>query len=288
MSRATIKTLAVGRPCHHLGAVEYGNGEGVVGYLQSIWCCRYFWLSLVKIDLRTRYRRSLLGVGWSLLHPIAMTAILCLVFHRVFRVSLQEFAPSLMVGLAFWNFLQAATLQGCQCFFHGERYIRQYPSPLAIFPLRTALGAGIHFGLSLLVAVGLAWYMVGLPNPLALLSLVPTLVLLLALAWGMALLGGVANVLFQDSEHLATIGFQILFYATPIIYTDDALRANNLQWIIHYNPLVAFLRLLRDPTVYARFPPAHVYAAASGTVLLVVTAGILLLWRMHRRFIFYL
>lgn len=257
-------------------------------YLDSIWRCRYFWLSLVKMDLRTRYRRSVLGLGWSLLHPIAMTTILCLVFHRIFHVSLQNYAPSLMVGLAFWNFFQSATLLGCQCFFLGEPYIRQYPSPLAIYPLRTALGAGIHFGLALSVAVGLAWYMVGLHNPLVLLSLVPTLVLLFALVWGMALLGGIANVIFQDSEHLATVGFQILFYATPIIYTDEALRANHLEWLMHYNPLVAFLRLLRDPIVFGQFPPVHAYATATGTALLVMTAASLLLYRLHRRFIFYL
>jgi lipopolysaccharide transport system permease protein len=260
----------------------------MVSYLQSIWRCRYFWLSLVKIDLRTRYRRSLLGIGWSLLHPIAMTAILCLVFHRIFHVPLRDYAPSLMVGLAFWNFFQSSTLLGCQCFFLGEPYIRQYPSPLAIYPLRTALGTGIHFVLALLVAIALAWSMVGVHNPLALISLVPSFVLLFLLVWGMALLAGIANVLFQDCEHLAAVGFQILFYATPIIYTDDALRANNLLWLMHYNPLVAFLRLLREPIVHGQFPPAHAYATAGATALLIATAASLLLYRLNRKFIFYL
>ena len=54
-------------------------------YLGAVWRCRYFWLSLVKMDLRTRYRRSILGMGWSLLHPIAMTSILCIVFHSIFQ-----------------------------------------------------------------------------------------------------------------------------------------------------------------------------------------------------------
>ena len=50
-----------------------------------MWRCRYFWLSLVKIDLRTRYRRSVIGLGWSLLRPIAMTVILCFVFAPLFH-----------------------------------------------------------------------------------------------------------------------------------------------------------------------------------------------------------
>ena len=60
------------------------GGYGVTAYFRAIWRCRYFWMSLVKMDLRTRYRRSVLGIGWSLLNPIAMTAIFCVVFSKVF------------------------------------------------------------------------------------------------------------------------------------------------------------------------------------------------------------
>ncbi|MBY0527550.1 MAG: ABC transporter permease [Gemmataceae bacterium] len=257
-------------------------------YMASIYRCRFFWMSLVKMDLRTRYRRSILGLGWSLLHPIAMTTILCFVFHRIFKVSAEEYAPTLMAGLAFWTYFQGVTLQGCSTFFLAESYIRQYPSPLAIFPLRTALGAGIHFLMALGVAIVLASYTLGIPNPLALLSLVPTLALLFLLGWGLALLAGIATVLFQDSEHLATVGFQILFYATPIIYTDETIRANNLTWLMHYNPLVAFLNLLRDPLIKHQAPSWHTYGAATATVLIVAGLAFGLLYRVQRRFIFYL
>src|SRR6516164_2811351 len=85
--------------------------EGMSQYLSAIWKCRYFWLSLVQMDLRSRYRRSALGVGWSLLYPIAMTAIFCLVFPRIFGVvDIREYAPSVLVGLCFWNFITSTTL----------------------------------------------------------------------------------------------------------------------------------------------------------------------------------
>jgi len=61
------------------------------GYIASVWRCRYFWLSLVKMDLRTRYRRSVLGLGWSLLHPIAMTVVLCTVFHSLFKMNIVDY-----------------------------------------------------------------------------------------------------------------------------------------------------------------------------------------------------
>src|SRR5260370_15958522 len=129
------------------------RGESMSNYFAAIWRCRYFWLSLGKMDLRTRYRRSVLGLGWSLLHPIAMTAILCMVFVGLFSVNIREYVPYVLAGFACWNYILTVTLQGCQCLYQGEMYIRQFPAPMAIFPLRTALGGTIHFLITLVVVV---------------------------------------------------------------------------------------------------------------------------------------
>jgi ABC-type polysaccharide/polyol phosphate export permease len=246
-------------------------------------------MSLVKMDLRTRYRRSILGLGWSLLHPMAMTAILWIIFRHVFQVDSEKYAASLMAGLAFWNYLTTVTQMGCQCFFQAESYIRQYPSPLAIFPLRTALGAAIHFLLALLLAMALAGYLLGFPGPLALLSLLPTLALLFVFGWAMALLAGITNVLFQDTEHLTTVAFQILFYGTPIIYTEDVLHLHHrLETLMQFNPLVYFLKLLRDPIIDHQLPTWDTYALAGATVAGVAALAIFLLSKLQRRFVFYL
>jgi lipopolysaccharide transport system permease protein len=257
-------------------------------YFVDIWRCRYFWMSLVKMDLRTRYRRSVLGMGWSLLHPIAMTTILCTVFHKVFHVELSEYAPFLLAGLACWNYLVTATLQGCQCLFQGESYIRQYPAPLAIYPLRTALGGTVHFLVALLVVLVLAWGFRGFGNVLSLLSLVPTVGLFFVLAWSVALLAGFANVYFQDTQHLCEVGFQILFYATPVMYPATMLRENHLAWIVKYNPLVALLELVRQPILEGRVPSPQTYAAAAATVLVAAAAAGVTLVRLQRRLIFHL
>src|SRR4051812_2516420 len=186
-------------------------------YLARIWACRYFWLSLVQIDLRSRYRRSILGVGWSLLRPIAFTVILCVVFQRLFkRTDVWSYAPYLLSGLTCWDYIVTATKQGCQCFFQGESYIRQHPSPIAIFPLRTALAESFHFLVALAVLLGLSFFVNGVSHVWALWALVPACVLLFCLVWSLALLAGFMNVYFQDTQHLFDVFFQILFYATPI------------------------------------------------------------------------
>jgi ABC-type polysaccharide/polyol phosphate export permease len=257
-------------------------------YFRAIWQCRFFWLSLVRTDLRTRYRRSVLGMGWSLLHPIAMTIILCTMFHKIFHFNVFEYGPFILAGLACWNYILSVTLNGCQSIFQGESYIRQYPAPLAIYPLRTALGAGIHFLIALGVVVVLSWYLHGFSNLLALTSLVPTVVLLLVLGWSMALLAGFANVYFQDTQHLTEVGFQLLFYATPIIYTEEILIKQRMSWLLHFNPLVPFLRLVREPILEGRAPSAVTFATAIAIVSLVAGSAAIVLVRLQRRIIFYL
>jgi ABC-type polysaccharide/polyol phosphate export permease len=261
----------------------------MTAYLAAIWQCRYFWMSLVKMDLRTRYRRSILGLGWSLLNPIAMTGILCLAFGTVLKMDVVHYAPFLFAGLATWTYIQTTALNGCQCFFQGESYIRQHPTPMAIYPLRTALGGSIHFLIALTVTLLLAWYCLGLHNWLGLFSLIPTIVLLFIFAWALAILMGFANVHFQDTQHLAEVGFQILFYASGIIYDFRSLQDCLLKRLMmNYNPMVSIIGLVREPIVNGQLPSPQMYGVALTTIALTVGAAGFTLYRLQRRLIFHL
>jgi lipopolysaccharide transport system permease protein len=256
------------------------------GYLISVWRCRYFWLSLVKMDLRNRYRRSVLGVGWSLLHPLIMTAIMCTVFQRILHAPMPDYLIKVLAGLACWNFILSTTVQGCQCLYQGEVYIRQYPAPAAIYPLRTALGALLHFLLALGVVIGVTWYFKGFDNWLVLPSLIPAILLLFVLGWSLAVLTGFSNVYFKDTQHLCDLGFQILFYATPIIYEPSDLGGGLLSRLVQCNPLVPVLKLFRDPILDGRLPDLSTLGVACLAVSLLAALAALPLWRLQKTFIF--
>jgi ABC-type polysaccharide/polyol phosphate export permease len=261
-------------------------------YFDAIWKCRHFWLSLVKLDLRTRYRRSFLGLGWSLLHPICMTAILCLVFHRIFKQSVADYAPHVLAGLAVWHYIVNCSLQGCQSFFMGEQYIRQTPMPLAIFPLRTVLSGTFHFA----VAIGLVVaFVIGLDvagvrevSYPALILVVPALAMLFLFCWSIAILAGLMTVFFRDTQHLAEVGFQICFYATPIIYKARLLEEHGLGWLVRFNPIVVFLSLIREPLLDGTAPSVFTYL--EGFVIIAVAAGLACFFmaRLQKRLIFHL
>ena len=257
-------------------------------YLAAVWKCRYFWMSLVLMDLRSRYRRSVLGMGWSLLQPIAMTAILCAVFPKLFGQSVREYAPRALVGVCFWSFITSCTLLGCQCLFNGERYIRQYPAPMAIYPLRTVLGASFHFMIALCLVVLMRFALAGFTGISSFVAIVPTLLLLVIVGWSLAVLAGFLTAYFPDMQHLAEVGLQILFYGTPIIYPAEMLRERGLGWIVDINPLAAFLELLRRPLTLGEFPAAGSFTFAGLSTLVIVSAATFTLVRLQKKIVFQL
>ncbi|MGL4461254.1 MAG: ABC transporter permease [Planctomycetia bacterium] len=257
-------------------------------YVAAVWKCRYFWGSLVSKDLQSRYKGSVLGIGWSLLHPIAMTALLTAVFSQAFNVPVVEYAPFLMVGLAFWNYVSGVTVLACRTFYAAENYIRQYPAPMSIYPLRTSLGAMFHLGVSLVASIVFVWCMKGFGNVPALLSLLPTIVLLIAVGWAVSVLSGLAAVIFPDFNHLVDVGLQLFLYATPILYPRDAVAGSSFAWVLAYNPLNPFLSLLREPILNGTVPSLTLYATAGGITAMAFLAAVAALARLERRLIFHL
>ena len=262
----------------------------MVVYLRRVWSCRYFWLSLVKIDLRSRYRRPVIGIGWSLLHPIAMTTVLCTVFHKLFGMDLREYAPFLLSGLCFWAYFSHVVIHGCQSIRMGETYIRQHPAPIAIYPLRTTLSGGFHFLVGLIVLLPLVWILKGINISTLpyLLCLLPTLALLLLFGWAVGVLAGITNIFFPDLQHICEVGLTILFYLTPIIYTPALLERKGLDWLVTYNPLAAFLELLRAPLLHGHLPSTTAVISSLSMTAVVVGLAVLTLVRKEERLIFYL
>ncbi len=261
---------------------------GAGQYLHRIWQYRHFWLALAGNDLRMRYRRSILGIGWSLLNPIAMTIVLCVVFGSLFGLDVWTYGPYLLTGLAFWNFVSGVISQGCTCFLQNGPYISQEPAPLAIYPLRTVLGVGFNFLISLIVATAFSRIVHGEGSTSALLNLIPSLVLLFVLGWSLATLAAFANAYFPDTQHLSEVGLQILFYTTPIFYPPELLQGRGLMWLIQYNPLANLVHLIREPILAGNTPDTTHYAVAAATALVSVSAAVLFLVRLRNRLIFQL
>ena len=262
--------------------------DKMYAYISSIWSYRYFWFSLVQNDLRQRYRGSVLGMGWSLLHPIAMTVILCVVFGSIFHQDYRFFGPFLLAGMAVWNFLTQSITAGCNSFFMAEAYIRQQPIPMAIYPLRTVLGLGFHFLIGMGLVVALSLWFLGWPGIAPFLSIIPSMTLIFLFAWSLSCIFGLATVYFRDTKHLSEVGLQILFYLTPVMYPPSVLEGRRLGILLKFNPLSPFLELIRDPLIYQKLPSSETFGMAFALTLIAMVVAYSALKASEKRIIFHL
>jgi lipopolysaccharide transport system permease protein len=261
----------------------------MIQHLTAIWKFRHFLFALVKLDLRLRYRRSILGVGWSLLNPIAMTIVFAVVFSSLLGGGdIPRYVPHLLVGMAVWNFLRECTVSGCKALIGNECYIRQSPLPYGIYPLRTVLGQAIHSSIALGVAIGVTIAYRPDTNPMAFLYILPGLGLMLLTAWAAATIFAFINVYFQDTSHLIEVGAQIVFFMSPIIYYPQNLTGKGLHWLLTINPVHLFLELIRAPLTTGVAPSAELLLIGTGFTALMLSLAVGTTAWLQKRVIFHL
>jgi lipopolysaccharide transport system permease protein len=244
---------------------------------------------LAKHDLKDRYRRSLLGIAWSLIKPALMTLILTVVFTNVFDVSIREYAPFLFLGILAWQFLTESVLQGCNSFRLGNTFLRVRPIPVAIFPLRVVLSAGIHALIGLGAAIVAIWYFQGAVHPLALLTILPGMLIFALAAWALAAICAIMHTLYADTQQIAEISLQALFYATPVIYMPESL--NNTGWLhtlVECNPFASFLELVRRPLLHGELPGGQSVLIATAFTGVMACIACVALHRVEKRLVMWL
>jgi lipopolysaccharide transport system permease protein len=262
------------------------------GRLATVWRYRHFWLSLAGMDLRVRYRRSVLGIGWSLLHPVVMTVVFCVAFAAWLGTGdWRTAAPFYLLGLAVWDVVKQSAVQGSLTFLRNEPYIRQSPLPLAIYTLRTALGIAVHFGIALAVAVVAASVLNSADHltPLyGLYAVLPAAALLIVFCWALTANCAIANVFFHDTQHLAEAGLGIGFFLTPILYPKARLVERGLGLVADVNPVAAFLDIIREPLLTGEMPATAAFVRALGFTFAAVVIAVAAFVRLERRLVFHL
>jgi ABC-type polysaccharide/polyol phosphate export permease len=243
---------------------------------------------LAKLDLRKRYRRSLLGLGWALLHPIIAAMVLCGIFSGAFNVAFREHFPFVLTGLCFWNYFTWIISQGCGCLYWSETYIRQHRAPMAIYPFRIVLPAAFHFLIAIGPVVVWVWATRGVATLTALEFFLLATALLLILGWSLVTICAFANVYFPDTQQICDAVLQLLLYTTPIFYRPEMLRDRGLHWVVDWNPLAAFAQIIRQPILDGTAPSMVPLGLAVGTVVISFVLAVLVLAKLERNVIFQL
>lgn len=243
---------------------------------------------LARLDLIRRYTATGLGLGWVILAPLGMAAVIGTVFSQLFDQALAQFLPYLFVNLTLWAFFTACLDSGGISFLAAEGYIKQIPNvSLWAYPLRMTLAAFVALVLGLVAAAAVS-LLLGREIALSWFSLIPALSVWLLFGYAVATLSAVLNTRIRDFSYLQTVIVQAFFYVTPVMYPPSMLTDHGLSWLLTFNPLYHLMMLVRVPIVYGGLPPAAHYLASGIVLALLIPLASFLLYRTRRSLVLWL
>jgi ABC-2 type transport system permease protein len=244
-----------------------------------VWC-------LVLRDLRVRYRRSTLGLLWSMLLPLLNMIVLTAVFSAAFGFHMENYAVYALAGVLFWNFFQQSVISSMHSLDRNARILKTLPVPAAVFPVATVVAGVINLGLAL---IPLFLLLLATGHPLTpALCFLPAAVLVAAMfALGVGLLLSPLAIFFTDVVELVSVVLTLVLYLTPVFY-PIGIVPERFRWVVQLNPLRSVLGAFRDP-IYRGALPSPLQLSLAVTIALVAFGiGVVAFRRSVDRIPFYL
>ena len=228
-------------------------------------------VQLVRRDVIQRYKRSVLGIAWTMLNPLGMMLVLTIVFSNVFGAT-RAYAAYLLIGLVAWNFFAQTTLLAMRQLVWGGSLIQRIYVPKTIFAI-SSIGTGLVNLLLSLIPLAVVMVVTGLPPQPMALFLPVSILLLMAFALGVGLLLSTVAVYFPDVAEMYEIALLAWMYLTPIIYPEDAIPEAYRWWLFNLNPMYHLVKLFRLPLYYDLWPSPERIAVAAIVALGTLAIG---------------
>jgi ABC-2 type transport system permease protein len=253
--------------------------------MRSLFDYRDLILYLVARDLKVRYRRSTIGLFWTMLQPLLMMMVLNVVFSFVFRFNIHNYAVYAMAGILFWNFFQQSIISSMNSLKGNAPILQKLPVPMAVFPVASVISGAVNLTLAL---VPLFAILVATGHPLKpSLLFLPVSILLAALfTLGAGLLLSPLAVFFSDVVELVTVMLTLMMYLTPIFY-PMSIVPEQFRWAVRFNPVRSILEVFRDPIYFGKIPPLSHISMSLVVALIALLIGSIMFRRSADRIPFY-
>ena len=250
---------------------------------------------LILRDFKVKYKRSVLGVVWSLLYPILMMSVMAIVFSQMFRFQVEgtSYLVYLLTGIIMFQYFSEASNLAMTSVVFNFPLINKIYIPKYIFPLAKCLFVGINFVLSLI-----PWFLIivltqfGLGNYPASINLyyliLPLIFLcLLLFTVGMGFFLSCVSVFLRDVFYIYGIVLTIWQYFTPIFYSIEIIPAK-LQFLFEFNPLYQYLTATRSIVLYGQCPSALNLILCVAYAFIAMLVGCIVFKKNQDKFIYYI
>lgn len=252
--------------------------------VKELWQYREMIISLVKRDLKSRYKGSVLGFFWMFLNPLLQLMVYTIVFSAIMRMDIEQYYLFLFVALIPWTFFSTCLSAGANVVIAQQDMVKKIYFPREVLVVSFVTAQLVNMLLSFIVVFGVVFISGRGINIQALLYLPLIIVIEYILALGFTMLISALTVYFRDLEHIMSIISMAWMYLTPIMYPVEMVPERFVN-IFYLNPMTSIILAYRDILYNGQIPQMSdlLNAIVMGVAFLVV--GCVTFNRLQRRFV---
>ena len=243
---------------------------------------RFLLSELVIKEIKLKYRRSYLGILWTLIEPLLTMIVLTMVFSNFRGNSNKMFPIFVLSGRLLYSYFANSTKSAMKSIRVNSQMIKKVYVPKYIYPLASIISQYITFLISLVVLVGVAIVLRVKPTFYIFQAIVPLAVLFL-MVLGIGLILATLAVFFRDMEYLWGVILMLIMYCSAIFYNPDTIT--NYRWILKYNPLYCIILNFRYTVIYGQALDAWSMLYAIGFSVVALVLGIWMFYKKQDQFI---
>ena len=252
-------------------------------FFAELWQYREMILSLVKRDLKSRYKGSILGFFWMFLNPLLQLMVYTIVFSTIMRMNIEKFYLFMFVALVPWLFFSTCLSAGTTVVFSQQDMVKKIYFPREVLPIAFTLSQFVNMLLSFLV-IFIVVIFSGIDISLINFLYLPVVMLIeFILALGITFLVSALTVYFRDLEHILGIVSMAWMYLTPVIYPVDMVPDQFIK-LFYLNPMTTVVIAYRDILYYGQAPRISTLLNAAIWSVVVLVVGKVSFSRLQRYF----
>ena len=244
--------------------------------LRSLWAYRGFVLGSVKREFQSKYRNSLLGMGWSVINPLAMIVVYTVIFSQVMKAKLPgldtTFAYSIYLcsGVLTWGLFSEMMTRSQNLFLDNSNLLKKINFPRIILPIVVVFSSVLNFSIVSSLFIFFLLLSGNFPGWVILAS-IPIIVLQIVFTMGLGMVVGVLNVFFRDIGQFSGIILQFWFWLTPVVYPASILP-DAIKPYLSLNPMAVIIESYQTIFVNQKWPD---WSSLWPTILLALTLCLL-------------
>ncbi len=246
---------------------------------------RFLFEELVKRDFKKKYKRTILGMGWSMLSPLLMLLVMKIVFEQFFGRTMNHYTTYLFCGLLTFNWFSESTNGGMRCLFGNASIFTKVNVPKYMFLFSINVQVLLNFALTLLVFfvfcaidhVQFTWRFICLAYPIM-------TMLLFNLGIGMVL--SALFIFFRDIDYLWSVALQLLMYGSAIFYTVGNFPPN-VHLVFSLNPVYRHIAYIREIVLKGTVPSLETHLTLLGFAVAAFLAGAFMYKHYNTKFLYY-